>query len=467
MKKCLSVFVVCVILALTVCSVFSSVAVANAEYRVALVIRFIPNLIFSRYDVDVVYKNTTLAHLPHGQDYSGSFFAEEGKNDILFYKSDDRSISGTISFDVQNDTIVSCNINCFRDKIELDGVNVQSDNTRKKAAEFKEVDLSSMSDEELLMAAEAIRKEQESRIKASLELDQTEILLYAGDSVQLTSNIVNLREGEQSPVIEWASSDDSVATVQDGMVSALSGGEAVISCNALFPSGASLSAECHLRVDVKVSSLKADRDSVDLQVGETFTPIISFEPNNATNKELLFVSADPAIATVNSDGLIAGVSSGTTKITVTAADVSKSETNISVSVSNDSYLEDLTGSGYFRRVLADEEVEGVAEGGYDDWYDFQANVNGVSLIVHSRGKDGAIICVELIDAGKTQNHDLFTKAARLFFSGEDAEKAAEWIAANLGNDENLQIGDAYIILRMGEEAAPIMYITDEEHMGWL
>ena len=468
MKKCLSYCVIFVMMALIICPAFCSVAAANTEYKVTLVIRFYSNLIFSKYDVDLVYKNTTLAHLSHGQDFSGSFYADEGRNNLVFYKSDDHSVKGIIDFDVHNDTIISCNINCHRDKIELDEVNIKTDNsTKKQAADFREVDLSSMSDEELLMAAEAIQNEQKSRIKASLVLDQYEIHLYAGDSLKLTGNIINLPDGEQSPLIEWSSSDNSVATVHDGLVSALSGGDAVISCNALFQSGARLSAECVLNVDVKISSLKADRNSADLMVGESFSPAISIEPDDASYKELLFESEDPGIAEVNSEGLITGIASGTTVINVTAADESESSTSVTVTVKNNSYLESMSGRVYFDKVLTDEEAENVVEGGFDDWYDFQANICGISLIVHSRGKDGAIICIEVMGTGEIQSQDFFVKAASLLFSGEDTKKATDWLAANLGNNEKTQIGDAYIILQVGEEGAPIMYITDEEHMGWL
>ena len=57
---------------------------------------------------------------------------------------------------------------------------------------------------------------------------------------------------------------------------------------------------------------------------QQLTPTIA--PAGATNKAVTYVSSDPTKATVNASGLVTGVAIGTTTITVTTADGSKTDT---------------------------------------------------------------------------------------------------------------------------------------------
>ena len=68
---------------------------------------------------------------------------------------------------------------------------------------------------------------------------------------------------------------------------------------------------------VPVSGVTLNKDAISVIVNgsdSTLTAVVS--PENATDKTLEWSSADPAIATVDENGVVRGVAVGTTEITV-------------------------------------------------------------------------------------------------------------------------------------------------------
>jgi uncharacterized protein YjdB len=60
--------------------------------------------------------------------------------------------------------------------------------------------------------------------------------------------------------------------------------------------------------------------SASVDLGSSTTLLATVLPENATNSALVWISSNPAVASVNSDGLVIGVSSGTANITATSTD---------------------------------------------------------------------------------------------------------------------------------------------------
>lgn len=81
-----------------------------------------------------------------------------------------------------------------------------------------------------------------------------------------------------------------------------------------------LSAECTIHVVPKVSSIELDEQYLTLMKGGTYplTASVTAGDFSFVNQCVTFSSANPSIATVNSDGVITGVSTGTTTVSVTA-----------------------------------------------------------------------------------------------------------------------------------------------------
>lgn len=72
--------------------------------------------------------------------------------------------------------------------------------------------------------------------------------------------------------------------------------------------------------EVKVTSISINEQSVNLKQGETFQLIATVQPDNATNKKVIWSSSNETVASVNQDGLVTANSAGEANITVITED---------------------------------------------------------------------------------------------------------------------------------------------------
>jgi len=88
-------------------------------------------------------------------------------------------------------------------------------------------------------------------------------------------------------------------------------------------------------VFVSVTNVSLNKTNSTINVGANETLSTTIAPTNATNKAVTWQSSNTAVATVDSNGKLAGVSAGTTVITVTTVDGSKTATcTVTVSIPN-------------------------------------------------------------------------------------------------------------------------------------
>ena len=78
--------------------------------------------------------------------------------------------------------------------------------------------------------------------------------------------------------------------------------------------------------DVQVTGVTLNETSLALAVDETETLIATVQPNDAANKEVLWTSDNPAVASVTANGLVTAHSIGTAKIIVTTVEGNKTAT---------------------------------------------------------------------------------------------------------------------------------------------
>jgi hypothetical protein len=78
---------------------------------------------------------------------------------------------------------------------------------------------------------------------------------------------------------------------------------------------------------VSVTGVTVSPTSATLSPGATQQITATIAPNNATNKNVTWTSNNPAVATVNSTGLVTALASGTATITATTQDGSKTATS--------------------------------------------------------------------------------------------------------------------------------------------
>ncbi|MFA9463268.1 MAG: Ig domain-containing protein [Velocimicrobium sp.] len=141
--------------------------------------------------------------------------------------------------------------------------------------------------------------------------DKTLIALEAGE----TSTIKPILTATNSTTtITWKSMNPSIATVNNGVVTAISAGQTYI----IATTKEGFVASCLVTVTQKASAISLSTYNIKLAVGEKTT--VTATPNPITSTETTFewTSKDTKIATV-SGGIVTGVSSGSTIILVKSA----------------------------------------------------------------------------------------------------------------------------------------------------
>ena len=118
--------------------------------------------------------------------------------------------------------------------------------------------------------------------------------------------------------IAWSSSDENVLTVgADGLVTAVGNGTASITAKA----GGKAATTPDIEVTTPVAGVSLSASELSLFVGgEASELTASVEPVTATNKQMIWSSSDPTVATVDADGTVAPVAAGVTDITVETLD---------------------------------------------------------------------------------------------------------------------------------------------------
>ena len=116
--------------------------------------------------------------------------------------------------------------------------------------------------------------------------------------------------------VEWTSSDESVATVDEtGMVVAVSAGEADITASV---TDSEMSAVCKVTVKVAAKDITVpDNLDVKLNDGNETTVEATVSPADATDVKASYASTDEAVATVDKDGRVQVLQPGECDITTT------------------------------------------------------------------------------------------------------------------------------------------------------
>ncbi len=151
-----------------------------------------------------------------------------------------------------------------------------------------------------------------------ITLDKTSASVEVGGTMKLTAKV----EPEAAETeVKWNSSDETVATVNDGVVTGVKAGTAIITATV-----GDKSAECNITVTdaplvtVPVTKITLNKTSATVAKGKTLKLTATVLPANATNKNVTWKSSSPSVATVTKTGTVKGIKAGTATITATAGD---------------------------------------------------------------------------------------------------------------------------------------------------
>ena len=116
---------------------------------------------------------------------------------------------------------------------------------------------------------------------ARISLSAARISCYTGNTATLTVTMLDSKGNPVSPEVLWSSSKPQVATVEDGVVTALTKGSATITCKALDGSGKT--AKCTVTVAQAVESLTITGPA-SLAPGASFTFKAQAAPKGAVSR---------------------------------------------------------------------------------------------------------------------------------------------------------------------------------------
>lgn len=174
----------------------------------------------------------------------------------------------------------------------------------------------------------------------SVTLGRSDLSLEEGQSASLCTTVCP--DNASNKNLNWTSSNNNVATVNNGVVTAVAKGSARITAAAADGSGKSASCSISVSGDTLVSSICVTPDPYTLITGKSAYLYVTVCPENATNKCVTWSSDDICVATVNSvSGLVYAQNPGTTKIRAAAQDGSGVVGECSLTVMDPICVEDI------------------------------------------------------------------------------------------------------------------------------
>lgn len=147
-----------------------------------------------------------------------------------------------------------------------------------------------------------------------ITLDRNYAECGIGEEITLVATLSPDNVTEAESIINWTSSSDAIATVKDGKVKSLAPGTVTITATTVN----NLTATCMINVmHVLPVNVNLNEHKHDGVVGEVFKLTAEVAPDNCTDKTLVWSSDAPAICTVDQEGNVSVLATGTAFITVT------------------------------------------------------------------------------------------------------------------------------------------------------
>lgn len=170
-------------------------------------------------------------------------------------------------------------------------------------------------------AIEGVQSSEETTVQPvdakSIKLNATAKTVYTGAKFTLKATVTPELASVTNDV-DWSSSKEAVATVDNGVVTAKKAGSAVITAKV-----GAVTATCKVTVRQHVTSVKLNAKSKVLYNGKATTLKATVSPSNASNKAVTWKTSNSKVATVNAKGIVTAKKPGYAYITVTTKDSKK------------------------------------------------------------------------------------------------------------------------------------------------
>ena len=170
------------------------------------------------------------------------------------------------------------------------------------------------------------------------------------ETISLNKSSLNLEIGKQETIsvteylpeyatqekkVTWSSSNNKIATVQNGIITAVGEGTAVITAKC-----GNAEAKCSVTVskkpEIKVTQIVVEPQTVTLKKGETQNLKVELKPEIATNKEVTYTSSNPESVSIDKNGKITALDcEKTAKITITSKSNPEIKAEVEVKTEHD------------------------------------------------------------------------------------------------------------------------------------
>ncbi len=148
----------------------------------------------------------------------------------------------------------------------------------------------------------------------SITPEKSELTIEVGKKVTVKCTV--LPENANDKALKWSSSNEEVATVLNGEITAKKAGSAVIT---VTDAAGKIKAEIKITSIIKATGVTLNKTELTIEAGKTETLVASLKPEGATNVNVTWKSSDEKIATVKG-GVVSALAKGTALITVTTVD---------------------------------------------------------------------------------------------------------------------------------------------------
>ena len=154
------------------------------------------------------------------------------------------------------------------------------------------------------------------RAVTGINVNYTNMTVYSASSFDLVATIEPADASNTE--ITWSSSDESIAKVSSkGVVTGVKGGEAIITATSV---DSGKTAQCKVIVRQSPEKIELSAKNKTINVNSSFDLVATVLPETTHNKAITWKSTDESVATVDSNGKVKGLKTGTCKIKATASD---------------------------------------------------------------------------------------------------------------------------------------------------
>lgn len=196
---------------------------------------------------------------------------------------------------------------------------VDSEASGNKTVNFSNAIIADADDQDLQVSVQpaTVTINSADVVPTGITLSTNSLTLANGESEAITAEVTP-NDATNKNVI-WTSSDNNVASVNNGTITAKGKGTATIT--ATCDADETIKDTCTVTVTQPVTSIFIMKDSsvcheLSMDLDDQETLVAEVNPSNADNKTVTWTSSDEEVATVNNNGLITAVGKGTATITV-------------------------------------------------------------------------------------------------------------------------------------------------------